>query len=72
MAKPISDLQKKRGRGRPATGTDPQITIRMPKQILARLAVWAKESGMTRTQAIRLFVEHGLARPPRLKPKSKL
>ena len=72
MAKPISDLQKKRERGRPATGTGPQITIRMPKQILARLAVWAKESGTTRTQAIRLFVEHGLARPPRLKPKSKL
>jgi Ribbon-helix-helix protein, copG family len=61
MARPrsISAKPKKRGRGRPATGRDPMIGLRLPKDEIARLDKWAKANACTRSEAIRVLIERG-------------
>jgi CopG-like RHH_1 or ribbon-helix-helix domain, RHH_5 len=61
MAKSISVHEKKRGRGRPATGVDPAVTTRLPVDVLAKLEKWAAANGYHRSQAIAHLVERGLA-----------
>ena len=56
----ISAKTKKRGRGRPATGRDPMIGLRLSKEETARLDRWAKANGYTRSEAIRVLIERGL------------
>ena len=51
MSTSISDKRKKRGR--PATGTDPLIGVRMPTSEIARLDQWAKKEGLPRATAAR-------------------
>jgi hypothetical protein len=51
---------KKRGRGRPATGRDPMIGLRLPKAEIASLDKWAKANGYTRSEAIRMLVFRSL------------
>jgi len=53
------------GSGRPATGKDPVLTARVPRGLINQLEEWAKQSGMTRSEALRLFIENGLLRKPR-------
>ena len=55
MAGPISG-NKKRGRGRPATGHDPAVTTRLPYGIIAALDTRAKEKGSTRGELLREIV----------------
>jgi hypothetical protein len=55
LAKP-----KKRGRGRPATGRDPMIGLRLPKAKIASLDKWAKANGYTRSEAIRVLIFRSL------------
>lgn len=43
----------KRRPGRPATGMDPIITVRLPAELIAVLGVIASEQGMTRSDIIR-------------------
>lgn len=45
--------RKNKKRGRPATGMDPMIGLRLSKVEIARLDRWAKAKGLTRSQAIR-------------------
>ena len=59
MSPPISAKRKKK-RGRPATGTDPMIGLRLSKKEIARLDRWAKANGYTRSEAIRVLIERGL------------
>jgi len=59
MSPPISAKRKKK-RGRPATGTDPMIGLRLSKKETARLDRWAKANGYTRSEAIRVLIERGL------------
>lgn len=59
MAKSINDNQK-RPRGRPATGTDPLVGVRMPNDMTKAVDQWAKKNGYNRASAIRHFVEEGL------------
>jgi hypothetical protein len=56
----ISVNEKKRGRGRPATGTDPAVAVRLPPAVLAAVDQWAKSQTESRSEAIRRLVEHGL------------
>jgi hypothetical protein len=56
MARSISAKPKKRGRGRPATGRDPMIGLRLPKAEIASLDRWAKANGLTRSEAIRVLI----------------
>jgi hypothetical protein len=60
MKKPIKAHQKKRGR--PATGRDPAVTVRLPESLLATVEHWAmsQDDQPPRSQAIRRLVELGL------------
>jgi hypothetical protein len=46
--------------GRPATGRDPSITVRIPAEILRQSDLWASAIGVGRSEAIRRLVELGL------------
>jgi hypothetical protein len=62
MAKSIAVNQKKRKRGRPATGRDPAVAVRLPKATIATLDRWAKENAIeSRSEALRRLVEGALA-----------
>jgi hypothetical protein len=63
MTKSISVLQKKRGRGRPATGQDPTMSIRLSDKIKAEIDEWAsrQDDKPPRSIAIRHLVEIALA-----------
>jgi hypothetical protein len=60
MKKSITVHQKPRGR--PATGRDPAVTIRLPEDVLASVEHWAmsQKDQPPRSQAIRRLVELGL------------
>ncbi len=59
--KSISVIPKKRGRGRPATGKDPLVALRLPPSMIASVDGWAKRSGAaSRSEAIRELIERGL------------
>jgi predicted DNA-binding protein len=60
MPKAIND-NRKRKRGRPATGTDPLVGVRMSTELTKAVDQWAKKNGHTRASAIRHFVEQGLS-----------
>jgi hypothetical protein len=68
MTKSIAGIPKKRGR--PATGRDPQIAIRFPAYIIEQVDGWAAKNSLSRSEAIRQFVERGLAATGP-KPKAK-
>jgi hypothetical protein len=59
MKKSIKVMPKK-GRGRPATGKDPQVVIRMPKTLIEEADAWASANDVVRSEAIRRLVELGL------------
>jgi hypothetical protein len=61
MRKSIKVHQKKKV-GRPATGRDPAVTIRLPSDVLGQVEDWAKrqEDQPARSPAIRRLVELGL------------
>src|SRR5258708_26148734 len=61
MMRSIAVTQKKRGRGRPATGHDPTLTIRLPKELTARIDDHPKSKGDTPSDVMRRFLEAGLA-----------
>ena len=62
MKKSILVHQNKRGR--PATGRDPAVTIRLPEKVLALVERWAmsQDDQPPRSQAIRQLVEIGLSK----------
>lgn len=62
MPKAISVLQKKkRGRGRPATGRDPIVNVRLSEDLISEVDEWASENRIeTRSAAIRELIELGL------------
>src|SRR6266852_4589595 len=63
MAKSTDVIQKKRGRGRPATGTAPLIALRMPPEERQAVEAWAAKQPdkLSLSKAIRRLVERGLA-----------
>lgn len=52
--------QKKRGR--PATGANPKIAVRMADGELAELDAFASQRGLSRSEAARQMISAGLAR----------
>ncbi len=54
----IPDIQKKRGRGRPPTGTDPMWTFRAPPELAAAVERAARSEGdnPSRSEMIRRIV----------------
>jgi hypothetical protein len=61
MAKSIRDNPKK-GRGRPATGKDPMVGVRMSKDLQKEIRAWAskQDDNPALATAIRRLVEIGL------------
>jgi hypothetical protein len=59
-AKPSTIPAKRKKLGRPATGVDPVIGLRLPKEEIVRLDRWAKANGYTRSQAIRALIAQGM------------
>lgn len=55
----------KKRRGRPATGRDPVMTLRLPPALIADLEKWAQASGVSRSEAARIMIENGLMKKPR-------
>jgi Arc/MetJ-type ribon-helix-helix transcriptional regulator len=55
MRKSIKVHQKKRGR--PATGRDPAVTVRLPKNLLRNVDAWAKWKEFDRSEAIRVLLQ---------------
>lgn len=57
----MEGASKKKGRGgRPRTGVDPVYTFRIPKEIMDQADEWAKARGLTRSYAIRRWIENGV------------
>jgi len=47
--------------GRPATGTDPLVSARLPEAVITAIDEWAERHGAeSRSEAIRRLVELGL------------
>lgn len=63
MKRSIKVIPKK-GRGRPATGKDPQVVVRMPPTLIAAVDAWGETNGTARSEAIRRLVEIGLGNVP--------
>jgi hypothetical protein len=60
MGKSIAVKHKKK-RGRPATGHDPFVGIRLPADLLVQIAKWSEDNeAASRSEAIRRLVEIGL------------
>jgi hypothetical protein len=55
----------KKKRGRPATGRDPLIALRMPPEERQAVEAWAAKQAdkLTLSKAIRALIERGLAAP---------
>jgi hypothetical protein len=68
MARPIKVLPKKRGR--PATGKDPLVALRMPSELIEQIEMWAKYQKTGRSEAIRRLVYTGLAKATEHRAKS--
>jgi hypothetical protein len=56
----MSTRRRIRKRGRPATGRDPVITVRLTPQLQRALALLSERHGMTRSAAIRGLLNAGL------------
>jgi hypothetical protein len=64
MKKSIKVMPKK-PRGRPATGKDPQVVLRMPAKLIAEVDAWGASNEAMRSEAIRRLVELGLSNASR-------
>jgi Arc/MetJ-type ribon-helix-helix transcriptional regulator len=59
---PAADASAPKKRGRPATGRDPLVSLRLPKDALEAVEAIAKEEGVPRSEVIRRAVLDWLAR----------
>jgi metal-responsive CopG/Arc/MetJ family transcriptional regulator len=59
MKKAIPVKQKKRGPGRPETGHE-FLGVRLPKGTTATIDKWAADNDLSRSEAVRTLIEHGL------------
>jgi hypothetical protein len=71
MKKSIKVMPKKRGRGRPATGKDPQVVLRMPPELIAAADAWGQANDLGRSEAIRRLVELGLTAKTKSAPSER-
>ena len=60
-------------RGRPATGRDPFVGIRLPSSLIEEIRTWSeKHETKSRSEAIRRLVELGLTVTPKASPSERL
>jgi hypothetical protein len=72
MAKESITVTPKK-RGRPATGQDPVLTVRLPPSTRSAIEKWAKQQKdrPSRSEAIRRLIEIALATKPRNRSREK-
>jgi hypothetical protein len=58
MAQSINHIQKKRGR--PATGQNPVVMVRLTPEMIEAVDAYAAKEGLSRSGAIRRMVERAL------------
>ena len=70
MEKPTITVNQneKRGPGRPATGRDPAIAVRLPEDV----SVEVEALGVSRSDAIRVLLEEALAARKRRRARSRV
>jgi hypothetical protein len=66
MKKPTINVQRKKKRGRPATGQDPLIGMRAPPELIKSVEKWAKVHEVTFSEAARRLLQVGLERHDRV------
>jgi hypothetical protein len=54
----------KKKRGRPATGRDPLVALRLPQQTIDAVDEWAKRKGVSRSAAMRAMIERVIDKGP--------
>ena len=59
----------KRGPGRPATGKNPLVAVRLPPMLIKALDTWSTQNRMTRSAAIRHLIELGVTAAPPMKQR---
>jgi len=60
---------QKRGRGRPATGRDPTVAVRLTPKLINTIDTWGTEHGTkSRSETIRRLVEIGLIASTKTQP----
>ncbi len=59
MAKSISDIGKKKRRGRPSTGTP--VLVRLPDSQIKKIDKAAEKEGVSRSEKIRELIERSLS-----------
>jgi hypothetical protein len=55
IPKPVKTTRGPRGKGK-----DPLIALRLPPVLIKRVDAWAKENGLSRSAAVRRFIEQGI------------
>jgi Arc/MetJ-type ribon-helix-helix transcriptional regulator len=68
MSKAITVTPKRRGR--PPTGRDPHLTMRLPQEMIDALEHWAAENHLSRSEAGRQLIALAL-KSRKAKPKAK-
>jgi hypothetical protein len=58
--KKVSANVVKRPRGRPATGMDPVLSGRVPKDLIDRIDRWADANGYTRSESVAKLLEEAI------------
>jgi len=73
MAKRSSEKVTPKRPGRPATGRDPVLTVRLPPELRSDIESWAKQQKdkPSRSEAIRRLLEFALAAKSKQLPSSK-
>lgn len=62
------EVKPKKKRGRPATGKDPLLGVRVPPDLIDRIDEWAASNGAaSRSEAVRKLVEQALGSPAKKK-----
>ena len=50
--------KRRRKPGRPRTGHDPVVTVRLPAAVVGTIGSWAAELGTNRSMIVRMLMEH--------------
>ena len=64
MRRAVKNMMPKKKRGRPATGRDPLVALRLPTELIRELDGWCERAEVNRSEAIRRWVENGLMENP--------
>jgi len=68
---PGSKFEKRKKLGRPSTGVDEPIVVRLTTKMIGEIDGWAKKQSINRSEAVRLLLEGALSARSKKKPVSE-